>query len=1103
MKGNLYFYFLISALLILAANKLPAQLINKNPKQVLESNTESLNAMQKLKWLELRNPATGRIPANIRKKELQFAKTLPTKEQQQMQMKKSGYTNIQSYSWTQRGPYNIGGRTRALAIDVNDGNTILAGGVNGGMWKSTDDGASWKETTSPEDIQSVTCVTQDIRSGHTNTWYYGTGEFTIMPVGIVNSATAGVGFDSSLMFLGNGIFKSSDDGNSWSLLTSTQTPAGESFGPFSIVYNVVTDPANLNQDEILAATSAGIMHSSDGGATWDTTLPNFFGLYSNISVTSKGVFYAAINYGSFPLLGGIFRSTDGVNWTDITPNNFPVNTNQTAIGIAPSNENVVYFLSDTASGFTDGHMLWKYTYLSGDGSGSGGSWQDRTANLPNFGVQGFDFDSQWGYCISIGVKPDDENTVFIGEVNLIRSTDGFATNSNIAVLNDTSENAPFNTDHVDHHVIIFSRTNSNLMYVAGDGGVYKTSDDMDSPPNWTSLNNGYFTTQFYATAIDHSTTDDIIIAGAQDNGTIYSNSSSPTAQWNEINGGDGEYCYISDNGSSYYVSYTFGGLFREILDNNGNIISSGSIYPPLNPLEMNGIIEPYVLDPNNNNVIYYAQADVIWRNSDVTAIPLNGQNSPTTINWTKFSNTSTSGSYISAIGISKTPANRIYYGTYDGEIFRLDNSNSASSTPVDVSSNKGLPSGAFVYCIAVDPNNGDKAIVSFSNYYIKSLFYTTDAGNTWTSISGNLEQYPDGSGDGPSTRWVKILPINNSYIYFVGTSTGVYSTTTLNGDKTVWMREGASTIGNSVVDAIDARSTDGLVVVATHGKGIFTTHVTTSTGTDTAGVLLSYDNNNPETGAYETLPNKDWVLANRLTAPNKSFKIDKLIFYIQGDDSTGNASFYPVVYPGSISFFGTPDIYPFYTGQLFTPQKGWNSIDISSNNITNPSTSGTDFWVGVKYDGKNEPIIGLDTVSNGRAWEYNPDKSNWIQLDNYNPPFPATLYIRAEISTVTSVDEINTEIPKEFSLSQNYPNPFNPATTIEYNLPKAEKVKLIVYDILGREVASLVDADQNAGEYKIQWNGRNDFGSTVASGIYLYSFEAGNYHSVKKMIYLK
>ncbi len=1113
---KIFCYFFIYSIIIAASvfsNDLFAQskVFNKSMNWGTPDLGERDNpfVQKRLQWLELRNPATSKIPNNIREKELKFAKTLPTRKE--LAMKKSGANNfqaIQNYNWTQRGPYNIGGRTRALVIDVNDENTLLAGGVNGGMWKSTDGGASWTETTSSGDIQSVTCVVQDTRIGKTNDWYYGTGEFTLFPEGIVNTATSGIGFDSSLMFLGNGIFKSTDDGNSWSVLPSTTTPDGISSSAFSVVYNIVTNPANSNQDEILAATWSGIMRSTDGGATWDTTLPNLFGLYSNISVTSKGVFYAALNYGSFPLIGGIFRSTDGVNWTDITPNNFPINTNQTAIAVSPSDENVIYFLSDTSSGITDGHILWKYTYLSGDGSGSGGSWEDRSANLPSYGYFP-DFDSQYGYALSIAVKPDDENTVFIGEINLYRSTDGFATSSNTTVLNDTSEaTLQFNTDHADHHAIVFPRSNSGVMYVGGDGGVFKTNNDMDSPPVWTSLNNGYYTTQFYSVAINHTTTDNIIIAGSQDNGTIFTNSSSISSSWKGIYGGDGTFCYISDDGSSYYVSHQFGNIGRVLLDNSGNIISSGAIYPPLGNSGQIALLEPFVLDPNDNKVIYYVQGDYIWRNSDVTAIPLNGQQTSTNINWTELNNTSTSGSNISAIGISKTPANRIYYGTEDGKIFRLDNASSANSTPVDIYSNKGLPSGAYVICIAVDQNDGDNAIACFSNYWVKSLFYTTDAGNTWTSISGNLEQYPDGSGDGPSTRWVKILPVNGSNIYFVGTSTGVYSTTTLNGDKTVWAQEGANTIGNSVVDAIDARSTDGLVVVATHGKGIFTTHVNATAPIDSSNILLSFDNNIiPARGVYSSKFNS--IMANRLTAPSNTFKITKLMYYITADHSGGAGSFYPFE-DACVNSNG--ELRPSTYGSLeniYTPSTipGWNTVDLSSAPISispSPNYVDKEFFAGVEYDGTHEPAIGYDsTSSNGRGWYNDGNIYNWTQLDSLNPPWHITLYIRAEISTVTGIVDISTEVPKNFELSQNYPNPFNPSTTIEYDLPKGENVKLKVCDILGREVASLVDAYQAAGTYKVQWNGRNNNDEALASGIYLYSFEAGSYKAVKKMLYLK
>lgn len=94
-------------------------------------------------------------------------------------------------------------------------------------------------------------------------------------------------------------------------------------------------------------------------------------------------------------------------------------------------------------------------------------------------------------------------------------------------------------------------------------------------------------------------------------------------------------------------------------------------------------------------------------------------------------------------------------------------------------------------------------------------------------------------------------------------------------------------------------------------------------------------------------------------------------------------------------------------------------------------------------------------------------------------------------------------IPKNYALFQNYPNPFNPTTIISYDLPKSSAVKLVVFDILGREVATLVNDFQSAGSHKAEWNGKNGNGIDLTSGIYFYSLQAGSFKSVKKMIYLK
>jgi flagellar hook assembly protein FlgD len=93
--------------------------------------------------------------------------------------------------------------------------------------------------------------------------------------------------------------------------------------------------------------------------------------------------------------------------------------------------------------------------------------------------------------------------------------------------------------------------------------------------------------------------------------------------------------------------------------------------------------------------------------------------------------------------------------------------------------------------------------------------------------------------------------------------------------------------------------------------------------------------------------------------------------------------------------------------------------------------------------------------------------------------------------------------PLHFALLQNYPNPFNPTTTIDYEIPKQERVTLEIYDVLGQKIKTLVDGVLQPGDYSAMWRGTNDAGIFVATGVYFYRLEAGNYTSVKKMLLLK
>ena len=102
-------------------------------------------------------------------------------------------------------------------------------------------------------------------------------------------------------------------------------------------------------------------------------------------------------------------------------------------------------------------------------------------------------------------------------------------------------------------------------------------------------------------------------------------------------------------------------------------------------------------------------------------------------------------------------------------------------------------------------------------------------------------------------------------------------------------------------------------------------------------------------------------------------------------------------------------------------------------------------------------------------------------------------------SIPTGVEETRSNIPEEFALYQNYPNPFNPSTTITYQLPNSSRVTLKVFDILGNEIATLVDEEKESGIYEVEFSGL----SARASGVYIYQLKAGTFIQARKMLFLK
>lgn len=791
---------------------------------------EDANARLNYELMRLQDPATGKIPANIREKELAFAATLP----HTAIGNPAYYSKSTAATWQSRGPWNVGGRTRAMAMDVNDENIIVAGSCSGGMWRSADQGQTWTRTSPANQYQSVSCVAQDTRAGHTNVWYYGSGE--------AYGASASA---SGAYYLGNGIYKSTDNGVTWTVLPSTTSNNVVGFDVWGdICWNIVTNPADPTQDVVYAASYGGIYRSVNGGSNWALAKGTFSGgdsYFTDIAISATGVIYATLS--SDGSQKGIYRSTDGITFTDITPAGFPTTYNRLKIGICPDDERQVYILGNTPGfgmpdtnfqGDVEWNSLWKYNYISGDGSGAGGNWRDLSTKLPSSGGVFDKFQSQGSYDLVVKIKPGDSNTVFIGGTNLYRSTSGFKDNTHTKQVGGYAIGATlpvvdmYANHHPDQHELLFLPSDANKMISSNDGGIFITNDNTASTVAWTSLNNGYISTMFYTCAVDHAATNDIIIGGAQDNGSWYTNSANLTTPWVTPRGGDGSYCAIADNQDAYYFSIQNGKMMRAQLDASGTVTN----FARIDPIGGKGylFINPYTLDPNNNNIMYLAGGKYLWRNNDLSGIPYAGNWDSISTNWVQFPDSvPTAGATITAIAVCKAPANRVYYGTSSQKVYRVDNANTGTPTATDITSTviaSQFPGGATVSSIAVDPNNGDHVMVTFSNYSVYSIFYSDDGGSTWTKAGGNLEASPTGAGYGPSIRWARIIPVANGTVYMVGTSIGLYATTELNGLNTYWSQQAAGEIGYSIVDMIDHRGTDGLVVAATHSHGIYSTHIT-------------------------------------------------------------------------------------------------------------------------------------------------------------------------------------------------------------------------------------------------------------------------------------
>ncbi|MGQ0739625.1 MAG: T9SS type A sorting domain-containing protein [Bacteroidota bacterium] len=775
----------------------------------------------------LKNPVTGKIPEGIRDMELAQAREILLRQQ----LKEQRYPlRLAANPYTFQGPNNLGGRTRALAYDIRyDGTTnriILAGGVSGGIFKSTDDAATWTRKSPIADLHTVTSIAQDTRVGFRDTWYYSGGEWT------GNSASA-----TGATYRGKGVYKSTDNGETWTHLPASNTGVYESFDHRAdYIMTLVVDPTNGN---VYMAALDAIYRSTDGGTTWSIVLTSGSagfgtGMPTDIIVTSTGRFYASFAGTSNTVptnMPGVWTSMTGASasWTKIAgtgAGSSPAGWNadgtygRVVIAYAPSLDSRVYALywngvtSSCAPGLVEAEM-----YYWADGTST---WTDISATLPNeagCSIGNDPFACQTGYDLVVAVKPDDAATVFIGGTNIYRSTTTGASWTRIGGYATSGGYSLYASSHPDIHAIAFPPTSSTTMLCGNDGGIQRTTANLATPVVWSQINTGYRTYQYYYVDIDPRLSNAKVIGGAQDNGSTRNIGGTGT-DFESVMGGDGVSVGLTDLISSVQYEYV-GFQLGEIIRRDATLPASfGTLITPTGESGSGLFVTLFKLDPDNTERLYYANDNALYRTTSASTVASG--------TWTSM--TGVAAAVTAAVDITAMAPSRgtysastssLFFGTSDGRVFRLDDPTgvAAATAPEDIEDGD-FPAG-FISSIAVNPRNDDTVIVTLSNYGITGNVWWTGNANsanpTWTNVEGALTL--------PSFRSSAIHAVPNSpeVQYYVGTSVGLYRSGTGFPGTPGWTQEGASDLGNAVVSSLSFRPSDANLLVGTHGFGMWKT----------------------------------------------------------------------------------------------------------------------------------------------------------------------------------------------------------------------------------------------------------------------------------------
>ena len=666
-------------------------------------------------------------------------------------------------TWSLIGPKSTptnggNGRVNAVRAHPTTPTTVFACTPAGGLWKSTNSGTSWTPIADAIALLGATDVAFD--PTNPNIMYLATGD-----------GEAGDAYST-------GIYKSTDGGATWATTGLTFTA-----GQKRLISKIIVNPTT---GAIIVGGSAGIYRSINGGTNW--TQVSTLGVRDlEAKPTNPSVLYAG-GYGSNIFL----RSIDGgATWAAAGTGLPTSGVQRVAVAVTALDTNYVYaFLSNSIDyGF-------KGLYLSTNG-GTSFTLQSSTPNVLGWNAAGNDAGGQGWYDLSMAVDPSVKTTVYIGGVNVWKSTTSGATWTCIAHWSGSG--APY--IHADNHDLTFI---GSTLWVGNDGGVFCSANGGST---WSDKSSNLSNAQLYGMG-QSATNATKLLSGHQDNGT---NLTTNGTTWSQNLGGDGMQCFVDQsNDNQMFASIYNGALYRST---NG-----GASFSSIKTVTGGGWVTPWLQDPVTAAVIYAGGANVE-----------KSLNSGTT--WTTISAFSGVGTLV-FLDVAPTNTACILAAS-STKVMKTINGGTAWT---DITT--GLPAGTAIQTVRFDPANASKIYVGLASYTGNAVFCSTDGGTTWVNISSGLPLVP-----------ANCFATQSNGDVYCGTDIGVYLRAS---GATTWTAFSTGMPGVPVND-LDIFAPTGKLRAATYGRGIWESSLNSFNNAPSVSITSPADNATFNVGSSITI----------------------------------------------------------------------------------------------------------------------------------------------------------------------------------------------------------------------------------------------------------